>query len=126
MPKRRISSMVLLLAASWATFATTANSANPVLVAYERGIEDPDKHSEALNIATLDVRVDIVGNIADTTVTAKFMNPSDEWLEGRFTLDLPPGEGYAWCAGEAGAMAALRRLLVDEKGHDRHAIRAAA
>lgn len=41
-------------------------------------------------------------------------------------LELPAGEGYAWCAGEAAAMAALRRILVDEKGHDRHAIRAAA
>jgi NADPH-dependent ferric siderophore reductase len=41
-------------------------------------------------------------------------------------LALPPGEGYAWCAGEASVMAELRRLLVDEKGHDRRAIRAAA
>lgn len=41
-------------------------------------------------------------------------------------LQLPPGEGYAWCAGEASTMAAVRRVLVDEKGHDRHAIRAAA
>lgn len=41
-------------------------------------------------------------------------------------LQLPPGQGYAWCAGEAAAMAQARRVLVDEKGHDRHAIRAAA
>lgn len=41
-------------------------------------------------------------------------------------LVLPVGEGYAWCAGEATAVAALRRTLVDGKGHDRHAIRAAA
>lgn len=41
-------------------------------------------------------------------------------------LTLPAGEGYAWCAGEAATMATLRRILVDEKGHDRHAIRAAA
>jgi NADPH-dependent ferric siderophore reductase len=41
-------------------------------------------------------------------------------------LTLPAGVGYAWCAGEAGTMAALRRVLVDDKGHDRHAIRAAA
>ncbi|PRC94103.1 siderophore-interacting protein [Solimicrobium silvestre] len=41
-------------------------------------------------------------------------------------LKLPDGEGYAWCAGEASEMAALRRLLVEEKGHSRHAIRAAA
>lgn len=41
-------------------------------------------------------------------------------------LNLPAGEGYAWCAGEARATAELRRILVEEKGHDRHAIRAAA
>ncbi|MET0208936.1 MAG: siderophore-interacting protein [Burkholderiaceae bacterium] len=41
-------------------------------------------------------------------------------------MTLPAGEGYAWCAGEASAMAALRKILVDDKGHDRHAIRAAA
>lgn len=41
-------------------------------------------------------------------------------------LQLPAGEGYAWCAGEGAAIAEVRRVLVDEKGHDRHAIRAAA
>jgi NADPH-dependent ferric siderophore reductase len=40
--------------------------------------------------------------------------------------ELPAGEGYAWCAGEAATAAALRRILVDEKGHERQAIRAAA
>lgn len=42
------------------------------------------------------------------------------------SLKLPEGEGYAWCAGEAASMAALRQVIVDEFGHDRHAIRAAA
>jgi NADPH-dependent ferric siderophore reductase len=41
-------------------------------------------------------------------------------------LELPAGEGYAWCAGEAATTATLRRVLVEEKGHDRDAIRAAA
>jgi NADPH-dependent ferric siderophore reductase len=41
-------------------------------------------------------------------------------------LTLPAGDGYAWCAGEASCMAALRRELVDVKGHLREAIRAAA
>lgn len=49
-----------------------------------------------------------------------------ELLAAVRALALPAGEGYAWCAGEATAMAALRQLLVDEKGHSRHAIRAAA
>ena len=41
-------------------------------------------------------------------------------------LALPAGDGYAWCAGEAACMAALRRELVDVKGHPRESIRAAA
>lgn len=52
---------------------------------------------------------------------------SDEALIGAIrALQLPPGEGYAWCAGEAATTAELRRVLVGDKGHDRHAIRAAA
>ncbi|WAC75954.1 siderophore-interacting protein [Roseateles sp. SL47] len=47
-------------------------------------------------------------------------------LDAARALTLPAGEGYAWCAGEANTMAALRKILVDDKGHDRHAIRAAA
>ncbi|MDZ7858864.1 siderophore-interacting protein [Sphaerotilus sp.] len=41
-------------------------------------------------------------------------------------LDLPGGEGFAWGAGEAGAMAAVRRVLVDERGLDRQAVRVSA
>ena len=41
-------------------------------------------------------------------------------------LSLPAGEGFAWCAGEAKAVAAQRRVLVEEKGLGKHAIRAAA
>jgi NADPH-dependent ferric siderophore reductase len=41
-------------------------------------------------------------------------------------LALPEGDGYAWCAGEAACMAALRHELVDVKGHPRESIRAAA
>lgn len=47
-------------------------------------------------------------------------------LQSLRALALPAGQGYAWCAGEAAVAAALRRILVDEKGHDRRAIRAAA
>lgn len=41
---------------------------------------------------------------------------------------LPPlkGEGFAWCAGEAADMVAVRRVLLEEMGLDRRAVRAAA
>lgn len=51
---------------------------------------------------------------------------ADDLVSAVRALELPGGDGYAWCAGEASAMATLRRVLVEEKGLDRHAIRAAA
>jgi len=59
-------------------------------------------------------------------LSVQWVADADELLAAVRALALPPGEGYAWCAGEAVTAAALRRLLVDEKGHDRQAIRAAA
>ena len=59
-------------------------------MAYERGIEDPAKHSQALQIATLDMRVDVVGAIADVTVTVKFSNPGDEtWKDASRSISRP-------------------------------------
>lgn len=56
-----------------------------------------------------------------------------QWLPGHEplcaalrALAWPAGEGYAWCAGEAAEVAHWRRILVDERGHPPHAIRAAA
>ncbi|MDO9353753.1 MAG: siderophore-interacting protein, partial [Solirubrobacteraceae bacterium] len=59
-------------------------------------------------------------------MTLQWVDDAPALLDAVRALALPAGEGYAWLAGEAGAMAQLRRILVDEKGHDRHAIRAAA
>ncbi len=73
------------------------------------------------------------GDAADRRVFDSVADVELRWFDGSEALiaavravELPAGEGYAWCAGEAAAMATLRRVLVDEKGHDRHAIRAAA
>jgi NADPH-dependent ferric siderophore reductase len=56
----------------------------------------------------------------------QWLATSDALIESVRALALPGGEGYAWCAAEAGVSAALRRVLVDEKGHDSQALRAAA
>jgi NADPH-dependent ferric siderophore reductase len=59
-------------------------------------------------------------------VTLQWVASDAELLAAVRALALPDGDGYAWCAGEAACMAALRRELVDVKGHPRDAIRAAA
>src|SRR5688500_1902444 len=78
--------------------APPAPAANPSLDAHEQGIDDPAKHSKALRLGSLALDVDVVGAIAEFTVTARFDNPSEETLEGEFTFQLPDGAtvtGYA-------------------------------
>jgi NADPH-dependent ferric siderophore reductase len=58
--------------------------------------------------------------------TVEWVASTEALIDSVRGLYFPPGDSYAWCAGEARAMAALRRILVEEKGLDRHAVRAAA
>ncbi len=58
--------------------------------------------------------------------TVQWVRHSGQLIDAVRSLHLPAREGYAWCAAEACVAAELRRILVEEKGHDRHAIRAAA
>jgi NADPH-dependent ferric siderophore reductase len=60
------------------------------------------------------------------TCNVQWVDSAEALIDSVRGLNLPTCEGYAWCAGEARAMAALRRILVEEKGLDRHAVRAAA
>ncbi len=71
--------------------------AGPSLVAYANGV-----HSEAarreLAISSLDLAVNVRGDIAETTVTLSFDNPSSDLLEGQFVLNMARGAavtGYA-------------------------------
>jgi hypothetical protein len=77
---------------------TLVLAANPELLGYEQGIEDPESESQALKLADLELDFDVVGALADVTLTARFANPIDETLEGRFNFELPTGAlvtGYA-------------------------------
>ncbi len=74
-----------------------------------------------------------VADPADRRALASAATVEVQWVDGAAALvaavralELPTDEGYAWCAGEASTVATLRRVLVDEKGHPREAIRAAA
>jgi len=75
-----------------------ASLPNPQLTALDSGVNDEEAVSRALEIADLQVQVEIVGNVAETTLTARFVNPTRDDLEGTFTLQMPDGAvvtGYA-------------------------------
>ena len=93
---------------------------------------------EELPAATQAIVIVQLGDAADRRVLAASAKLHVEWLTAEpaaaeaalvaatRALKLPAGEGYAWAAGEARAIAAVRRVLVEEHGIDRHHVRAAA
>jgi NADPH-dependent ferric siderophore reductase len=96
------------------------------LPAIARRLEELPAAARAIVILKAEDRADRRTLASAAGVDVQWVSRDDELIEAVRALELPTGEGYAWCAGEAATMAALRHILVDEKGHDRHAIRAAA
>jgi NADPH-dependent ferric siderophore reductase len=96
------------------------------LPAIARRLEELPAAARAIVILKAEDRADRRTLASAAGIDVRWVSRDDELIEAVRALELPTGEGYAWCAGEAATMAALRHILVDEKGHDRHAIRAAA
>ena len=96
------------------------------LPAITRRLEELPAGTKVIAILQVDDAVDkrIFRSAAD--VNLSWVSSTFDLIAAVRALPLPEGEGYAWCAGEATAMATIRRVLVDEKGHDRHAVRAAS
>lgn len=115
-------SMIVPLDYDWHLFVADETG----LPAIARRLEELPIGSQALVFAQVGDPADrrVFDSAADVSV--RWFDATKAMLDAVRALDLPAGDGYAWCAGEAGAMATLRRVLVDDKGHDRHAIRAAA
>lgn len=71
--------------------------AGPQLLAYADGVHSKANERD-LGIASLDVAVNVRGDIAETTVTVAFENPTANILEGQFALNMTRGAvvtGYA-------------------------------
>ena len=71
--------------------------AGPTLTAYLTGIRS-EATKRDLAISSLEVGVDVRGDIAETTITVAFENPTNEILEGQFQLNMARGAvitGYA-------------------------------
>ncbi|MDB5873731.1 MAG: NADPH-dependent ferric siderophore reductase [Ramlibacter sp.] len=96
------------------------------LPAIARRLEELPAGARAIVVGQVDDAGDRRVFESSVNLTLKWLGSTEELVEAVRLLELPAGEGYAWCAGEARVMATVRRMLVEEKGHDRHAIRAAA
>ncbi|RYD93053.1 MAG: hypothetical protein EOP61_24350, partial [Sphingomonadales bacterium] len=77
--------------------AVEKDRAGPQLLAYADGVHSKANERD-LGIASLDVSVNVRGDIAETTVTVAFENPTANILEGQFALNMTRGAvvtGYA-------------------------------
>jgi NADPH-dependent ferric siderophore reductase len=76
-----------------------------------------------LHVADVEDRRELQ-TVADVNV--QWFSLAEELIDAVRLVDLPKGEGYAWCAGEAHEMSKLRSVLVHERGLNPRSIRAAA
>ncbi len=96
------------------------------LPAIARRLEELPAGTRAIVLLQVDEAADRRELSGAAALELQWFDSAPQLVDAVRALALPPGDGYAWCAGEAGVVATLRRVLVDEKGHDRRAIRAAA
>lgn len=87
----------LAVVAAFLTFAPMAQAEptalTPALQLVAHNLRD-DRGKDidgALTISSLDVTVDIAGRMAQSTLVVTFANPTENRLEGDFTLNLPTG-----------------------------------
>lgn len=80
--------------------------------------------------ATVLVQIDDAGDARafETAAQAevRWFATSADLIAAVAAFELPAGEGFVWCAGEAAMMARLRELLLVQKQHPREAARIAA
>lgn len=96
------------------------------LPAITRRLEELPSGTLAMALIQVDDAADRRVFKSQSTFNVTWASGADELLAAVRELRLPSGDGYAWCAAEASVAANVRRILVEEKGHDRHAIRAAS
>lgn len=96
------------------------------LPAVARRLEELPAGTRAIVVLQVADAADRPALSSKAALSLQWVADADALLAAVRDLPLPSGEGYAWCAAEAATSAALRRVLVEEKGHSRHAIRAAA
>jgi NADPH-dependent ferric siderophore reductase len=115
-------SMIVPLDFDWHLLAGDATA----LPAIDRRLEELPPGSRAIVVVQLPEPADRRSFTTTARLELRWVQDSDELVAAVRGLQLPPGDGFVWCAGEASAMARLRHVLLDEKGHPHEAMRVAA
>jgi NADPH-dependent ferric siderophore reductase len=115
-------SMIVPMNYSWHLLAGDATA----LPAIHRRLEELPDGARAFVIVQVDDPADVRQFHSEAQVQVQWVATQAELLDAVRTLQLPPGHGFAWAAGEATTMAQLREILVTEKAHPKEAMKIAA
>lgn len=115
-------SMVVALDHDWHLLAGDATAAPAI----GRRLAELPEGARVIVIAQLDDLAPLELSASRAQVELHRVGSSDALIETLAGLELPPGEGYVWAAGEAHAMVRVRDLLLGPKAHPREAMRVSA
>lgn len=115
-------SMIIPVDYDWHLLAGDATA----LPAIHRRLEELPAGTRALVVVALDDPADRRALASAAALDVRWVDSADALVAALAALRLPPGEGFVWCAGEAAAMARVRRLLLEQQAHPREAMRVAA
>jgi NADPH-dependent ferric siderophore reductase len=95
------------------------------LPAIHRRLEELSHAVKAIVVLVSDA-ADRCELVSEAQLQVQWVSTPEELVSAIRAMQLPPGDGFVWCAGEASTMVRLREILSHEKGHPKEAMRVAA
>jgi len=115
-------SMIIAMDHDWHLLAGDATA----LPAIHRRLEELPAGATALVLGLVADAADQRHFDSAANVHLQWHHDAPAWLAALRQLQLPAGEGFAWCAGEAQLMRDARDILVQQHGLPREAMRVSA
>jgi NADPH-dependent ferric siderophore reductase len=115
-------SMIIPADYDWHLLAGDATA----LPAIHRRLEELPADTRAIVVLQLADAADRRALASAAPLDLHWVASDDELVATLAALPWPGGEGLVWCAGEAAAMARVRRVVLEQKQHPREAMRVAA
>ncbi|MEC5385042.1 siderophore-interacting protein [Uliginosibacterium sp. H3] len=106
-----------------------------LLIGDETALPAISRRLEELPTSVQAIVIVETGDAADQRALASAANVKVQWLVQQEAsglvaavraLQLPAGEGFAWAAGESATITAVREVLIEEQGLDKHQVKASA
>lgn len=94
--------------------------------AIRRRLQELPATARAIVVAMADDDADRCGFDSNAQLDLHWVSSPDELSAALSAMQLPEGEGFAWCAGEASLMARLREILRSGKGIAKESMRVSA